>query len=146
MKKPLWTHASMSFNHIRHVMNRPLHCFWSQWMWGWPLLGFPPFFSPQYCSCSVYFLNMFVFIPPCQCSWAAQATDCLSRVGKGLNIFTPDTDLRSDPNSLSSLNSKKNKNKKFQMLWRSLVCVYDMCDIAEAALLNLKMNYFWEQV
>ncbi len=37
------------------------------------------------------------------------------------------------------------------MLWRSLVCVcvhvcvcVCMCDIAEAALLNLKMNYLWE--
>lgn len=104
-------------------------------------LGFPPFFTPQYCSCSVYFPNMFAFIHPRQRIWGAQAMDCLSRVGKGLNLFTPDI----DPGQILTVPLHLEEKKLFQMFWRSRECVCDVCEIAEAALLNLKMNYLWER-
>lgn len=89
-------------------------------------VSFPPFFTPQYCSSSVYFPNMFALIYPCQCIWGAQAMDCLSTVGKGLNLLTPDI----DPGQVLTVSlhpEKKSQKKNKNAVEESGVCVCVMC-------------------
>lgn len=51
--------------------------------------------------------------------------DCLSRVGKGLNLLTPDI----DPGQILTVPLHPEEKKLFQMFWRSqeCVCVCDVC-------------------
>lgn len=79
-------------------------------------LGFPPFFTPQFCSCSVYFPNMFAFVHPCH----STSNGLSVKAGKRSESSHSRRRPGSDPNSSSPSRAKK---KLFQMLWRSRECV-----------------------